>query len=148
MKPLVLETPYPFLKIQKLSWVVAMATVTLLAGPKQDAQAAAIAYINASAGSIDYLIPLGHTVTYLNNPTGLTAGALSGFDAVIAASNSVFNEAVVIGDALKGFADAGVMSSSPNSFSKVCGPCPVVLWVRDILRSRLIPSRVAIKLTA
>ncbi len=66
-----------------------------------------IAYINASGGSVDYLTGYGYSITYLNNPTGLTATSLSGYSAVLVASNSIFSEPSTVGDALAGFADAG-----------------------------------------
>jgi len=81
--------------------------VTLLSLAAAHANAAAIAYINATGGNVNYLTGYGHTVTNISNPIGLTLGALSAYDAVIVASNSVFSESSNIGNVLGAFADAG-----------------------------------------
>jgi hypothetical protein len=80
------------------AWGVACST---------DADAAAIAYVNSGGFTINYVAGAGHTVTYLNNPVGLTAAALGSFDAVIATSNSTFLDPSGVGNALQGYADAG-----------------------------------------
>lgn len=66
-----------------------------------------IAYINAQGGDINYLIGFGNTITNFDNPTGLTLGGLSGYDAVVVASNAIFSEATNIGNVLADFANAG-----------------------------------------
>ena len=69
--------------------------------------AASVGYINASGGSIEYISLYGHSVTDIHNPIGLTLSSLSGYDVVVAASNSVFSEPGNIGNVLADFADAG-----------------------------------------
>jgi hypothetical protein len=69
--------------------------------------AAQIAYINYSGGYVDYLTEYGHTVTYLNNPLGLTLEQLSGYDAVLVASNQIFTDPTTIGNVLADFANEG-----------------------------------------
>jgi len=67
-----------------------------------------VAYINNLGGSVDYLnISYGHTVTYIDNPTDLTLSDLSGFDAVLVASNFAFTESTNVGNVLADYADAG-----------------------------------------
>ena len=72
-----------------------------------NANAVSIAYVNASGGNVDYLNSYGHTVSYLNNPIGLTLADLSGYEAVMVASNSIFTEGTNIGNVLADFVDAG-----------------------------------------
>jgi len=71
------------------------------------ASAGSIAYINYTGGTAGYLNSMGHTVTVMNNPIGLTLADLSGFQAVLVASNNVFSEPTNIGNVLAAFVDAG-----------------------------------------
>jgi hypothetical protein len=66
-----------------------------------------VAYIHNFGGTVDYLGTYGHTVTYIDNPTGLTLSDISGFDAVLVASNFAFSEPENIGDVLADYADGG-----------------------------------------
>lgn len=84
----------------------ALAVVALSAGSPA-AQAASVAYVNASGYDISYITGYGHTLTNISDPIGLTLASLSGYDVVIAASNSIFSEPGNIGDVLADFADAG-----------------------------------------
>lgn len=84
-----------------------LATIAFSASPTRTAEAAAIAYINASAGSVDYLTAYGHTVVELDNPVGLMLSDLAGFDAVLIASAAHFTEPTNIGNVAAAFADAG-----------------------------------------
>ena len=80
---------------------------TIIIGNKP-VDAASVGYINSDDGSsIDYLNAYGNTVTYLNNPLGLTLGDLSTFDTVIVASNYPFSQPTNIGNVLAQFANAG-----------------------------------------
>ena len=66
-----------------------------------------LGYINSQGGNIDFLSSYGINVTYLNNPTGLTAASLAGYDAVMVASNGGFSDPTGIGNAVADFADTG-----------------------------------------
>jgi hypothetical protein len=68
---------------------------------------ASIVYISASGSPVSYLTGLGHTVAYLENPTGLTLASLSSYDVAIAVSNSIFSEPANIGNVLGQFANSG-----------------------------------------
>ena len=89
--------------MKKLFCQAALVVAAMLANV---AQAASVAVIQCSS-PITYLGGFGFTVTDFNNPVGLTAGSLAGYDAAVAASNCVFSDPTGIGNALKGFADAG-----------------------------------------
>lgn len=69
--------------------------------------AALIAYVNSGGSDIDFLNSMGHNVTIFNNPTNLNLSQLTGFDSVIASSNSTFSQPQNIGNVLKSFADIG-----------------------------------------
>ena len=66
-----------------------------------------LGYINSSGSTLNYLPAYGINVTYLNNPIGLTAASLAGFDAVMVASNGGFSDPTGIGNAVADFADTG-----------------------------------------
>lgn len=86
---------------------VALATAVWGMASATQAQAASIAYVHSGALTIDYVANAGNTVAYLEDPVGLTGSALSGYDAVIVASNMTFTDSSAIGNALKTYADAG-----------------------------------------
>jgi hypothetical protein len=71
------------------------------------ADAAAIAYINASGGSVDYLEAYGHTVVEFDDPVGLMLSDLAAFNALLIASNVQFTQPTNIGNVAGAFADAG-----------------------------------------
>lgn len=96
---------YTFVKLSSLT-AGCLISFSCLFGASPS-HAANIGYINASGGNVDYLKSYGDTVTYFNNPKGLTLGELSGLDAVIVASNLRFSEATNIGNVLADFADSG-----------------------------------------
>lgn len=84
-------------------WILVLAVLAL----PLPSYGAAVAYINASGGTVNYLTGYGHTVTNFDDPVGLTIGDLAGFDALIIASNSIFSESTNIGNVAGQFADAG-----------------------------------------
>jgi hypothetical protein len=94
------------MRLPRIAFCILVA-IAFSAGPTRTADAAAIAYINAFAGSVDYLTGYGHTVVEFDNPIGLTLSDLSGFDAVLIASNLQFSEPTNIGNVAGAFADAG-----------------------------------------
>ncbi len=69
--------------------------------------ALSVAYVNSSGGNLNYLSSYGMTVTYINNPSSLTLAQLSGFDAVVVASNGQFSNPSGVGNAVADFADLG-----------------------------------------
>jgi hypothetical protein len=66
-----------------------------------------VAYINAGGGDVSYLNSYGINVTNIDNPVGLTLSQLSGYDAIMIASNSIFSDPTGIGNVAADFADAG-----------------------------------------
>jgi hypothetical protein len=89
-------------------WAFALVgAIGLLLGGAGKAQAANVAYIHASGGSVSYLTGFGHTVTHISNPVGLTLAQLAGFDVIMIASNSIFSEPTNIGNVAADFADSG-----------------------------------------
>ncbi len=66
-----------------------------------------VGFINNSGGSLDYLEPYGHTVSYLDNPIGLTFAEISVFEVVVITTNGDLTESEHIGDLLADFADIG-----------------------------------------
>ena len=66
-----------------------------------------VGFINHSGGSLDYLELYGHTVSYLDNPIGLTFAEISVFDVVVITTNGYLTESEHIGDLLADYADVG-----------------------------------------
>ena len=88
-----------------LKGVLVVALLVLVGGGNR-AEGANIAYIRYG-GNVSYLVGFGNSVTYLTNPIGLTLASLSGFDAVVVASDLPFAEPANIGNVLAAYADAG-----------------------------------------
>jgi hypothetical protein len=88
-----------------LKGVLVVASLVLVDSGSR-AEAANIAYIR-NGGNVNYLVGFANTVTYLTNPVGLTVASLSGFDAVLVASDLAFSEPANIGNVLAAYADAG-----------------------------------------
>jgi hypothetical protein len=93
--------------VKKLRSFLVLGVCLVAAFNGREARAANVAYVNACGGNLGYLSGYGHTVTNIDNPAGLTAAALAGYSAVIAASNCTFSDVAGVSNALKGFADAG-----------------------------------------
>jgi len=91
------------MKRANFRWLTTLALVT--ASPASFALN--VAYIEDGGTSVGYLTPFGDNVTVIANPTGLTASALSGYNAVLVASNGEFSDPTGIGNALTQYANAG-----------------------------------------
>lgn len=86
---------------------VGLVGMVLVIGSVRQTHAASVAYINADGGTVNYLTEYGHSITYLDDPTGLTLDDLSSYDVIMVASNNVFSEPENIGNVSGDFADSG-----------------------------------------
>lgn len=87
---------------------IAVAVLGLMVGAAGSARAEIqLAYINASGGDVSYLSSYGINVTDINNPVGLTLADLSGYNAIMIASSTLFSEPTTIGNVAAQFANAG-----------------------------------------